>query len=152
MDCMASKRRNEDWPRPLEPARRKRNVGAVRLARRPNVSLIWHANQIAETGSTLRSLTIRNNPACARPHEPDRVLDHVKVKPLRGGSKEPTLTQSPRAICSVPRSGRRAGLQSNKELNTRLDTPNPHVSNPPRRGAMDCFVALLLAMTFSDSS
>ncbi|WP_247308141.1 hypothetical protein, partial [Bradyrhizobium sp. 179] len=30
----------------------------------------------------------------------------------------------------IPRSGRRAGLQSNKELIINLDTPNPHVSNP----------------------
>jgi hypothetical protein len=49
------KRRNEEWSRPLEPARRKRNVGAAVTARRPNVSLIWHANQIAKTGSTLGS-------------------------------------------------------------------------------------------------
>jgi hypothetical protein len=52
MDCMAVKSRNEEWPRPLEPARRKRNIGAVRLARRPNVSLIWLANQIAKPART----------------------------------------------------------------------------------------------------
>jgi len=34
---MASQSRNEEWLRPLGPARRKRNVGAVRIARRPNV-------------------------------------------------------------------------------------------------------------------
>jgi hypothetical protein len=67
MDCMAVKSRNEEWPRPLEPARRKRNIGAVALARRPNVSLIWHANQIAKTGSNLGSPTIRSYPANSPP-------------------------------------------------------------------------------------
>ena len=72
-------------------------------------------------------------PAHARPQQPDGVLDHVKAKPLRGGPHGPALTCSPRAISTVPRSGRRAGLQSNKELTNRLDTFHPHVSNPPNR-------------------
>ncbi|WP_247336350.1 hypothetical protein, partial [Bradyrhizobium sp. 147] len=48
----------------------------------------------------------------------------------------------------IPRSGRRAGLQSNKELIINLDTPNPHVSNPEpfRRGSLIAS-SLLLAMT-----
>jgi len=87
------KRRNEDWSRPLEPARRKRNVGAVAIARRPNVSLIWHANQIVETGSNLRSPTIGASAArYAWPQKPDGVLAQVKTKPLRGGPNGPVLT------------------------------------------------------------
>jgi hypothetical protein len=80
------KSRNEEWFRPLEPARRKRNVGAVATARRPNVSLIWHANQIVKTGSNLRSLNEKELSARRpRPPKPDGVLAQVKVKPLRGG-------------------------------------------------------------------
>src|SRR3954470_18817252 len=58
------------------------------------------------------------------------MLAQVKTKPLRGGPNGPVLTLPARAIRKVPRSGRRAGLQSNKELTNHLDTPNPHVSNP----------------------
>src|SRR5258708_1351647 len=63
-----------------------------RVRRRPNVSLIWHNTQIAETGSDLGSSTIRiadgditaASPS-SQPHKPDGVLDHLKAKPLRGG-------------------------------------------------------------------
>src|SRR3954465_10706269 len=71
------------------------------------------------------------------------MLAQVKTKPLRGGPKGPVLTCPARAIRKVPRSGRRAGLQSNKELTNHLDTPNPHVSNPDCLcgKTLDCFVA-----------
>jgi hypothetical protein len=102
----------------------------ARKSRLPNRLEPW----IADKG--------RIRPAHARPQQPDGVLDHVKAKPLRGGPHGPASTCSPRAISTVPRSGRRAGLQSNKELTNRLDTFHPHVSNPQfDAGRMDCFVA-----------
>src|SRR3954470_9579334 len=72
------------------------------------------------------------------------MLAQVKTKPLRGGPNGPVLTLPARAIRKVPRSGRRAGLQSNKELTNHLDTPNPHVSNPEslRGKILDRFAAL----------
>src|SRR3954471_22429527 len=74
------------------------------------------------------------------------MLAQVKTKPLRGGPNGPGLTCPARAIRKVPRSGRRAGLQSNKELTNHLDTPNHHVSNPDclRGDSLDCFAALAM--------
>jgi hypothetical protein len=75
-------------------ARRKRNHGASRFARRPNVSLIWQLNtQIGETGSDLGSQRkerkldgdITGPLLLARLQKSDGVLDQVKAKPLRGG-------------------------------------------------------------------
>src|SRR6266446_4382566 len=152
MDCMASQSRNEEWLRPLEPARRKRNLGAVRLARRPNVSLIWHANPDCQTGSNLRSPNDNRKDDAPtlppRPCQPDGARRSSQGQTASRRPCGPALTRSARAISILPRSGRRAGLQSNKELTNRLDTPTPHVSNPERpMWLLDCFVALLLAMT-----
>src|ERR671935_2029731 len=72
----------------------------------------------------------RSSRRTSRPDEPEGVLARVKTKPLRGGPHGPVLTRSARTFRKSPRSGRRAGLQSNKELTNHLDTPNPHVSNP----------------------
>jgi hypothetical protein len=45
-----------------------------------------------------------------------------------------------------PAVGTKSWQQSNKKLNIRLDTPNPHVSNPgsSRGGILDCFAALAM--------
>ncbi|WP_247349672.1 hypothetical protein, partial [Bradyrhizobium sp. 132] len=42
-----------------------------------------------------------------------------------------------------PAVGTKSWQQSNKKLNIRLDTPNPHVSNPEslHGDSLDCFVA-----------
>ncbi|MET4292085.1 hypothetical protein ABIB06_002968, partial [Bradyrhizobium sp. LB8.2] len=43
-----------------------------------------------------------------------------------------------------PAVGTKSWQQSNKKRNIRLDTPNPHVSNPDwfRGGMLDCFAVL----------
>ncbi|WP_247344380.1 hypothetical protein, partial [Bradyrhizobium sp. 132] len=45
-----------------------------------------------------------------------------------------------------PAVGTKSWQQSNKKLNIRLDTPNPHVSNPDgfRGENLDCFAALAM--------
>src|SRR5665213_968438 len=67
-----------------------------RLARRPNVRLIWQATQIAEPARTLdRNCEDSicpdrtNTRSSYRPRRAkhDVVLDQVKAKPLRGGTK-----------------------------------------------------------------
>src|SRR5919206_4654192 len=83
----------------------------------------------------------RSSRRTSRPDEPEGVLARVKTKPLRGGPHGPGLSRSARAFRKIPRAGRRAGLQSNKELIINLDTPNPHVSNPEsfQGDSLDCF-------------
>jgi hypothetical protein len=71
--------RHEDWPRPLEPARRKRNHGVSRCERRPNVSLIWLATQIGQAGlgpwiaKPKRTRSVALNPS-SRPTQLSAVL------------------------------------------------------------------------------
>ncbi|MET4222156.1 hypothetical protein ABIB00_007392, partial [Bradyrhizobium sp. LB14.3] len=47
-----------------------------------------------------------------------------------------------------PAVGTKSWQQSNKKRNIRLDTPNPHVSNPEsvRGEILDCFAALAMTM------
>src|SRR5712691_10124796 len=73
-----------------------------RLARRPNVSLVWQATQIAELARTLDrkcedcrcpDRTANTRSRCrARRTKHDDVLAQLKAKPLRGGPKGPALT------------------------------------------------------------
>jgi len=112
-----------------------------RLARRPNVSLIWPATQIAKPARTLdrkcedgrcpdRTANTRSSYR-SRPGKQDGVLAHLKAKSLRGGPKGPALTRSARAILLSPRAGRRGDRSRTKRSPLILDTPIPHVSNPP---------------------
>src|SRR5665213_3560650 len=109
-----------------------------RLARRPNVSLIWQATQIAEPARTLIAnariarCPDRTDHTCSscrsRPIKHDDVLDQLKAKPLRGERAGLDL------ICArhpaQPAVGTKRWPQSNKKVTAHLDTHLPHVSNP----------------------
>jgi hypothetical protein len=85
MDCMASKAATKNGLVLSSLPAASGIVVQLRPARRPNVSLIWQANQIAETGSNHGSLPYGpDDRTLVRPHQPDGVLDQVKAKPLRG--------------------------------------------------------------------
>src|SRR5207245_5414459 len=87
-----------------------------RLARRPNVSLIWQATQIAELARPLdrkcedcrcpdRTANTRNSYRSRRGKHDD-VLAQLKAKPLRGGPKGPALTCSACVLLPSPTWGR----------------------------------------------
>src|SRR5436309_11969774 len=84
-----------------------------RLARRPNVSLIWQATQIAEPARTLDRnrehcrcpdrTAITSSPCRARRTKHDDVLAQLKAKPLRGGPQGAGLDLDLRASSCTAR-------------------------------------------------
>ena len=117
------KSRHEDWPRPLEPARRKRNHGVSRRARRPNVSLIWLATQIGRTGLGSGSQNRKGPPvalnALSRPNQLGAVLatsrpSASRRSPRRGQrSLDFHPSRGSRALTSLAR-GARLPLRSGR--------------------------------------
>src|SRR5258708_8954564 len=101
MDGRAAQSRNEEWLRPLEPARRKRNLGAVRLARRPNVSLIWHANPDCQTGSNLRSPNDnrKDDAPTLPPDHASLMACSIESRPNRFAT---ALPAAPDSLCARP--------------------------------------------------
>jgi hypothetical protein len=119
-----------------------------RLARRPNVSLIWHANQIAKTGSNLGSPTIRSYPAHWPPDPKSLMACSLKSRPSRFAA---ALRAGLDLTCARHRHSSMVGTKSWRTIEQRadnlLDILNPHVSNPGPRARPWIFVAALLAMT-----
>ena len=114
------KRRNEEWPRPLEPSRRKRHFLCICLCATTECEFyLARKTHIAEVARNLdrkcedrrcpdRTANTRS-PCRARWSKHDDVLAQRKAKPLRGGLNGPAFTLSARAILYSTRSGRRGG-------------------------------------------
>jgi len=123
-----------------------------RLARRPNVSLIWHANQIAKTGSNLGSPTIRSYPAHWPPDRKSLMACSLKSRPSRFAA---ALRAGLDLTCARHRHSSMVGTKSWRTIEQRadnlLDILNPHVSNP-ESFAWPWIASLTLAMTAAAST